>query len=401
MSDKNKKENIGPLTSQDVPTKFEYLNKPIKPKRPKPKKVGIILEDKYARLIRKRKKKEIVSIEDFSKYVGKEIFICGEYIYGSIILNEPMKVDRVLLKNHSKRHLMSDYDIDKLWPDEKKFFSYSFRIVRMFKKPIKYKKFDLNFGIIDDVEFKIKKVKEKMRDILNLNREHDDKLRAAEGKQKIEQANKEKHKNYKSNSYLDKYYKTINRFKSIEFTGKYKDIANLFLSLFELYLEKSSGKIYDKDGLVFKPAPDITENYIRVRIRSPRNMVEDSFRTIVISKNQGIKAIVAKLKKDPKGSIHIQSVLFEREKWTVKRALKWVKDHKDSLKNMAYVKCGNCGKYFDYLVENEAGMGYVKCPHCGENVDQEGKTHSEKRADTYVDDGYIPKDKYKGKPEEK
>ena len=54
-----KKDNTSPLVSQDVPTKFEY-GKPIKLKRPKGKKsLGIVLNDKYARLIRSRKKREI------------------------------------------------------------------------------------------------------------------------------------------------------------------------------------------------------------------------------------------------------------------------------------------------------------------------------------------------------
>ena len=435
---KNKEENTGPLISQDVPTTFEYLNKPIKPKKPKPKKGGIFLEDKYAKLIRKRKKREIVSTEYYKNYIGKEIFFCGDYIYGSIILNEPIKVDRELLKNHSKRHLMSDYDINKRWSNEQNFYSYSFRIVNVFKSPRKYYGFkNKNFGIVDDIEYVERK--EKMRDLPNLNREHDDKISAdREQKYKVEPGKEEKIE-YNSNTILDKYYKTIDEFKSIDFSAKYKDIAKLFLGLFELYLEKTKGKIYDKDGVVLKPAPDITENYIRVRIRDPKTIVEGSFRTITISESQGIKAVIGKLKKDPTGPTKVQSVLFDKEKWTSSEAMKWVEEHREDLKSLMaedFKENNEDNKSPKKLIVEEKTRTYEIwiCPHCNKEIgekelycDKDGNDFHrpciekgpielpkddrvlfltenkslQKRAETYIDDGYIQRDKDKGKSEEK
>ena len=341
----------------------------------KTKNPGIVIEDKYAQLIRKRLKKEIISTENLHNFVGKEIYLCGNFVYGSIILNEPLKLDSSLLANHSKRHLISQDDILKLWPDDNIFYAYSFRINKIFKSGIKYNR-NINHGFVDNIEFLNKKDKE-------------------QPEMKKENQEQEKVEYYKI--YEDK----LDELKKLEFSEKYKSVADSFLVLYELYLNKCLSKVYDGDGVVLKPAPDITENYIRIRIRNPKTIVEGSFRTIVISESEGIKGIIGKLKKDPTGPTHIQSVLFEKDRWTVERAKKWVEDHKDTLKNMSYVKCSHCGKYFDYLAEKEAGMGYVKCPHCNENVDQTGKVYSEKRAENYVGSDYVDVDDGKGKQQEK
>jgi DNA-directed RNA polymerase subunit RPC12/RpoP len=313
------------------------------------KNPGIVIEDKYAQLIRKRLKKEIISTENLHNFVGKELYLCGNYVYGSIILNEPLKLDYSLLASHNKRHMINEEDILKLWPDDNIFYAYSFRINKMFKSGIKYDNTNIKFGTIEDIIFLDKQDKEQ-----------------AEMKKK-EMQQVEKVEYYKS--YEDKF----EELKKLEFSEKYKSVAESFLALYELYLNKLLSKVYDGDGMVLKPAPDITENYIRIRIRNPKTIVEGTFRTIVISETEGIKAVIGKLKSDKTGPTHIQSVLFEKGRWTVERATQWVKDHRDSLKNMDYVKCAHCGKYFDYMAEKEAGMGYVKCPHCKENVDQTGK----------------------------
>jgi DNA-directed RNA polymerase subunit RPC12/RpoP len=342
----------------------------------KTKNPGIVIEDKYAQLIRKRLKKEIISTENLSNYVGKEIYLCGNFVYGSIILNEPLKLDSHLLDSHKKRHLITEDDILKLWPDSNIFYAYSFRINRMFKNPIKYNNTNKNFGIIEDINF----IDKKEDNTTNM---------------KTEEINLVDVNYYKD--YEDK----LDYLKKLEFSEKYKSVVESFLVLYELYLNKLLSKVYDGDGMVFKPEPDITASYIRIRLRNPKTIVEGTFRTIVISESDGIKGIIGKLKKDPTGPTHIQSVLFEKERWTVERAKEWVEDHKDTLKNMSYVKCSHCGKYFDYLAEKEAGMGYVKCPHCKASVDQEGKVYSEKNQDKYIDNDYITEDKDTGKQEPK
>lgn len=86
------------------------------------------------------------------------------------------------------------------------------------------------------------------------------------------------------------------------------------------------------DNLVEKPEPDVTENYIRLRQRDPDDFKEDTFRTIWISRGDGIKAVVGKLKNPPQGqesSMVVQSYLFDKDKWTVEEAQAWVKDHKE------------------------------------------------------------------------
>jgi hypothetical protein len=78
--------------------------------------------------------------------------------------------------------------------------------------------------------------------------------------------------------------------------------------------------------------PEVTENYVRIRVRDPDLFVDGSFRTIVLSADQGIHAIIGKLKSDPTGSTVIQNYMFELAKgWTMEKAQAWVKEHKDQM----------------------------------------------------------------------
>jgi hypothetical protein len=77
--------------------------------------------------------------------------------------------------------------------------------------------------------------------------------------------------------------------------------------------------------------PEVTENYVRIRVRNPDLFVEGSFRTMVLSASEGIHAIIGKLKSDPNGATVIQNYMFELAKdWTMEKAQAWVKDHKDA-----------------------------------------------------------------------
>ena len=73
------------------------------------------------------------------------------------------------------------------------------------------------------------------------------------------------------------------------------------------------------------PEPEITEKYIRIRVRNPKLFQEGSFRTIDISKKEKIKAVIGKLKGET--TTTVQSYLFDKESWTVERAQRWVREH--------------------------------------------------------------------------
>jgi len=89
------------------------------------------------------------------------------------------------------------------------------------------------------------------------------------------------------------------------------------------------------DVITINPAIDVTEDYIRIRQKSPGLFKKGSMRTIWISKSKSIKAVIGRLKKPPKGSkpisTHVQSYLFVKEKWTTDRAKAWVKKHKGTV----------------------------------------------------------------------
>lgn len=85
---------------------------------------------------------------------------------------------------------------------------------------------------------------------------------------------------------------------------------------------------------------DVTENYIRHRVRQESRFRSQTLRTVALSEETGIWSIQGKLKtqyvpegKDPELFV-IQAILFSREekyRWTLKRARAWVKSRKDQL----------------------------------------------------------------------
>ncbi|MEM3464343.1 MAG: hypothetical protein QXL91_05725 [Candidatus Bathyarchaeia archaeon] len=73
-----------------------------------------------------------------------------------------------------------------------------------------------------------------------------------------------------------------------------------------------------------------TDQYIRSGHRSPEDFQPDSFRTIPLSEDEGIKAVVGK----PKGSdkMEVQSYLFDKSKgWTLDKAKAWFEGHRETL----------------------------------------------------------------------
>ena len=65
--------------------------------------------------------------------------------------------------------------------------------------------------------------------------------------------------------------------------------------------------------------PETTENYHRIPVR--RIARNADIRTITISESRGIKALY-----DVKNKV-IVTFLFDKKKWTMKEAKKWLRDH--------------------------------------------------------------------------
>jgi hypothetical protein len=86
-----------------------------------------------------------------------------------------------------------------------------------------------------------------------------------------------------------------------------------------------------------KPEPETEGNYIIIRVKDPDYFDSESFRTIDISQEQGIKATIGCKKgeyKDGKCQIgtEVQRYLFDKEKWTLSEAEAWVEKNKKSEK---------------------------------------------------------------------
>jgi cation transport regulator ChaB len=72
-----------------------------------------------------------------------------------------------------------------------------------------------------------------------------------------------------------------------------------------------------------------TINYIRRGQINPNKFQKGSFKTIFISKTDGIKAVIGKL--IGQDNTQVQSYLFEKSKWTNTEVDKWVSDHSNKV----------------------------------------------------------------------
>ena len=113
---------------------------------------GIYLTEPFAELIARRIKKAIVKTKPIHKYLKKEILVCGNYVYGSIMLNEPLQVTSVQFDRLYNRHKISSAQREWWWPEAKRFYIYNFKIIKMYKKPLKYKHNPKARTFIKDVE---------------------------------------------------------------------------------------------------------------------------------------------------------------------------------------------------------------------------------------------------------
>ena len=102
-----------------------------------------------------------------------------------------------------------------------------------------------------------------------------------------------------------------------------------------------------------------TEDYIRIRMKDPSAFQEDSFKTIVLSEKEGIKAVIGRLKGET--TTTVQVYLFDKSKWTVEKAKAWIRQHKKNAAEeqpsegrftLSLHQLGN-EKHFDLYLEKE------------------------------------------------
>lgn len=99
------------------------------------------------------------------------------------------------------------------------------------------------------------------------------------------------------------------------------------------YHADENGEMVCKPKQETKPEPETEGEFIIIRVKDPDYFDPDSFRTISISEDEGIKATVGCKKGEYSGgkcSIgnEVQRYLFDKEKWTESEAQAWVDEHK-------------------------------------------------------------------------
>ncbi|HUV74801.1 MAG TPA: HK97 family phage prohead protease [Anaerolineae bacterium] len=98
----------------------------------------------------------------------------------------------------------------------------------------------------------------------------------------------------------------------------------------DVALEKLAGLLAAEEKV------EETEDYIEIPVQDAGDFVDDSFRTITLSEDEGIQEVIGKLKSDPDGPTHVQKYRFDKEKgWTMAKAKAWVEEHEEDDKALA------------------------------------------------------------------
>ena len=98
---------------------------------------ALYLVEPHARWIWEGKKALIVKAKDYSNLLGREFFLCGDKVYGKIVLREAFKMDLRIFDRLRGLHLISEKERKAWWPDKKVLYGYNFRFKR-FDKPKSY-----------------------------------------------------------------------------------------------------------------------------------------------------------------------------------------------------------------------------------------------------------------------
>lgn len=98
--------------------------------------------------------------------------------------------------------------------------------------------------------------------------------------------------------------------------------------------EELTEELEEEGGFFEAFSPEVTENYIRIRIKDPSTFQKEYFRIISISKSKGIKAVIGRLK--GKTTTTVQAYLFDKDRWEEKEAQSWVTEHRGSYEEGPY-----------------------------------------------------------------
>jgi len=100
---------------------------------------AIVYDSQGIELLRNRQLKTLIATGKSVQHLGQEIAICDkDKVYGIVVLNEPIILDKDLFENHFSRHHITKEFKEEVWPSINKFFSHSFRIKKIFKEPLDY-----------------------------------------------------------------------------------------------------------------------------------------------------------------------------------------------------------------------------------------------------------------------
>jgi len=127
------------------------------------RQTGLYLSPPHGELIWKGLKKAIVKSIKLREHTNEPLYLLSDSkVYGIISISLPSKISIKQFKNLYSRHLISELERKRWWPDKKELYYYKVKIIRLYKPPKFWKKpvgpqvFVKNVKFEDSLEFKEK-----------------------------------------------------------------------------------------------------------------------------------------------------------------------------------------------------------------------------------------------------
>jgi len=115
---------------------------------------GICLEPPHAELLWKGKKTIILKPSLFANIIFKPFLLVDkENCYGLISLNPPEKTDKNKFRRLFNQHRVTEKEAKKWWGNVDHLYSYKFKWIEKFKKPVKIKAKFGNKSFVDSIDF--------------------------------------------------------------------------------------------------------------------------------------------------------------------------------------------------------------------------------------------------------
>lgn len=117
---------------------------------------AVYLKSPQGYQIAKRQKTLIISPIKSEDYIDKEMYIVSDdKIYAKVQLMKPYSMNHTLFKSSQDKHLISEAEKKRNWPEVKQFWAYTFKLLASYNPPLYCGKLDKPGLFVKDIQPKL------------------------------------------------------------------------------------------------------------------------------------------------------------------------------------------------------------------------------------------------------